>query len=65
MICQYADCHRPAVGLYRFFPTGTRRALCRDCHAVIEGMGLVLTPVEGWVARAIRSELPTRVEVGR
>lgn len=70
MTCQNpgAACLRPAVGLYRIgiLPTGTQRAFCADCVRALGAMGLVLTPVEtGWVARALRSQLPTRIELGR
>jgi len=58
-----AYCTRDATRLYKVRPTGTQVALCDPCHAVLEAMGLDIVPVEtGWLARAVRNELPARVE---
>ncbi len=63
--CTYRECSgngRPAAGQWKVWPTGTVLTLCADCQRRLEATGLHLVPLTtGWVARAVRNELPPRV----
>lgn len=65
MTCRYPECDRQASGLFTMFPQREPRPFCAAHKARLEAMGLWLAPVNGWVGRATRSELPPRVEMGR